>query len=93
MRPKVDYNRCEGKAACVAVCPTSVFDLRVLTAPERGPLTLAGRLRGFLHGGPQAWVARPDQCRGCGRCVSACPESAIRLESGGAGAPQVDQQD
>ncbi|MEY4762193.1 MAG: hypothetical protein RLZZ200_2049 [Pseudomonadota bacterium] len=80
MRPKVDYNRCEGKAACVAVCPTKVFDLRVLAPEERGPLTLAGRLRRFLHGGPQAAVTRPDQCSGCGRCVTACPESAIRLE-------------
>ena len=79
MRPVVDYNRCEGKAACVAVCPTGVFDLRPVTAVEQGPLTLAGRLRGFLHGGPQAWVARPEACKGCARCVSECPEQAIRL--------------
>jgi NAD-dependent dihydropyrimidine dehydrogenase PreA subunit len=84
-RPVVDYNRCEGKAACVAVCPSGVFDLRMLSGGERGPLSLGGRVRRLLHGGPQAWVARPDQCQACGRCVTECPEEAIRLEPAGKG--------
>ena len=83
--PVVDYNRCEGKAVCAHVCPWKVFDVRQLTAQERGPLSLGGKIRSLLHGGRQAWVARPDECHGCGRCVAECPEGAIRLE--GAKAP------
>ena len=79
--PVVDYNRCEGKAVCVQVCPWSVFDVRLLTPVERGPLSLGGRLRTLLHGGSQAWVARADQCHGCALCVAECPEEAIRLET------------
>jgi 4Fe-4S ferredoxin len=81
VRPVVDYNRCEGKAVCAHVCPWSVFDVRVLTPQERGPLSLGGKLRSLLHGGRQAWVARPDECHGCARCVAECPEEAIRLET------------
>jgi NAD-dependent dihydropyrimidine dehydrogenase PreA subunit len=78
-RPLINYNRCEGKAVCAHVCPWDVFDVRVLTAEERGPLGLGGRLRQLLHGGRQAIVARPDQCEGCRRCVAECPEEAITL--------------
>ena len=63
VRPVVDYNRCEGKAVCAHVCPWKVFDVRTLTAEERGPLSLGGKLRSLLHGGRQAWVARPDVAR------------------------------
>jgi ferredoxin len=27
-----------------------------------------------------SYVDLPDRCRGCGLCVAACPEKAIRLE-------------
>lgn len=79
LRPVVDRNRCEGKAACVAVCPTGVFDVRVLAAAERGSLSPIGYVRQLLHGGRQAVVARPEACTACGRCVAECPEEAIRL--------------
>ena len=81
VRPFIDYNRCDGKAVCVHVCPWQVFDVRVLTAAERGPLTLVGRLRSVLHGGRQSIATRVDQCHGCARCVAECPEEAIRLEN------------
>ena len=80
IHPVIDRNRCEGKAVCVEVCPTKVFELRQLTVAERGPLTLSGRLRWFLHGGRQSVAVRVQDCLGCARCVAECPEDAIRLE-------------
>jgi 4Fe-4S ferredoxin len=77
--PVIDRNRCEGKAACVAVCPTHVFVVGVLPQAERSGLSLRGRLKGFAHGWKQALIADPDACEACGRCVTACPEKAITL--------------
>lgn len=79
VRPVINYNRCEGKAVCVNLCPQQVFELRVLDAGQRGPLSLTGRLRSLLHGGRQALAVRATDCIGCGRCVAECPEEAIRL--------------
>ena len=77
--PAIDRNRCEGKAACVAVCPFGVFEIRVLSNDDRASLSLRGRLKAWAHGGKQAYVARADDCHACGRCVPACPENAISL--------------
>ena len=77
--PVIDRNRCEGKAACVAVCPTHVFVIGVLPQAERSGLSLRGRLKGFAHGWKQALIADPNACEACGRCVAACPEKAITL--------------
>jgi 4Fe-4S ferredoxin len=79
LMPLVDINRCEGKGPCVAVCPVDVFKLGVLPPPLRAQTSLMGRLKGFAHGWKQVSVQNPDNCRGCGLCVSACPESAITL--------------
>lgn len=87
--PVIDRNRCEGKAACVAVCPTRVFVVGVLAKDARGGLSLRGRLKGFAHGWKQALIADPDACEACGRCVAACPEKAITLARHGADASQV----
>jgi NAD-dependent dihydropyrimidine dehydrogenase PreA subunit len=84
--PVIDRNRCEGKAACVAVCPTRVFVVGVLPQAERVGLSLRGRLKGFAHGWKQALIADPDACEACGRCVTACPEKAITLTRRDAGA-------
>jgi NAD-dependent dihydropyrimidine dehydrogenase PreA subunit len=77
--PIVDRARCEGKADCVRVCPYDVFVVRRLDADERAALSLFPRLKLLVHGGEQAFVARPDACHACGRCVTACPERAIGL--------------
>jgi NAD-dependent dihydropyrimidine dehydrogenase PreA subunit len=39
-----------------------------------------GRVKLYVHGGKQAFVANPDACRGCGLCVQVCPEKAIKLQ-------------
>ncbi|MBI2941049.1 MAG: ferredoxin family protein [Chloroflexi bacterium] len=77
--PVVNRNRCEGKADCVRVCPHGVFEMGQLGRAERQQLSLASRLRGFLHRYRQVFVVQPDRCDGCGRCVTACPERAIKL--------------
>jgi NAD-dependent dihydropyrimidine dehydrogenase PreA subunit len=77
--PQVDRNRCEGKGACVSVCPEGVFVVDRLPPELRTGLTWRGRLKGFAHRWQQALVAHPSACAACARCVSACPESAITL--------------
>jgi 4Fe-4S ferredoxin len=79
MVPVIDRNRCEGKAACVSVCPKNVFVVAVLANEQRRGLTLMGRLKGFGHGWKQALTPNAAACEGCAKCVEACPESAIRL--------------
>jgi NAD-dependent dihydropyrimidine dehydrogenase PreA subunit len=78
-RPQIDRSRCEGKAACVAVCPYDVFTLGVLPVEQRRGLSLRGKLKGFGHGWKQAFAERAEACRACAKCVDACPEEAIRL--------------
>lgn len=79
--PVIDRNRCEAKRDCIEVCPYGVFELRALTAEERAPLSLIGRVKLFVHGGKQAFAVHADQCRACGLCVTACPEKAIKLRA------------
>jgi 4Fe-4S ferredoxin len=78
-RPVIDRNRCEAKEDCVVVCPYDVFEVRVLTAAERGGVSIRGRLNLVFHRGRQAVVVAPEACHACGLCVAACPERAIRL--------------
>lgn len=78
--PRIDRNRCEGKQACVRVCPYQVFEIRSLAEADRATLSLRGRLKAWAHGGKQAYVVKPDDCHACGLCVKACPEQAISLQ-------------
>jgi NAD-dependent dihydropyrimidine dehydrogenase PreA subunit len=80
LAPVIDRRRCEGKEDCVRVCPYDVFDVRPLAPAERAGLPMLARLKLAFHGNRQAFAARADACRGCGLCVAACPERAIRLE-------------
>jgi 4Fe-4S ferredoxin len=77
--PVIDPNRCEAKAECVRVCPYHVFELRTLGAADKAGMSWRGRLKARFHGNRQAFVARPDDCHACAKCVAACPEDAIRL--------------
>lgn len=77
--PVIDRNKCEGKAACVSVCPKGVFALGVLQKPQRARLSLRGRIKGLAHGWKQAFTPNASACEACGRCVQACPEQAITL--------------
>ena len=79
MVPVIERNRCEGKAACVAVCPTNVFVIGVLPKEQRSALSLRGRLKGFGHGWKQAFTPNAAACEACGKCVEACPEEVISL--------------
>ena len=81
--PVIDTGRCEAKADCVEVCPYNVFTVRKLTDAERSALGLMTRFKVLVHGGKQAFVARPDDCHACGQCVTACPEKAIKLRAVG----------
>lgn len=77
--PVIDRNRCEGKGPCVPACPYDVLEMGVIGAAEKRGLSLAGRLKAFVHGGEQVFAVAPDRCRACGHCVRACPEHAITL--------------
>lgn len=79
--PVIDRNRCEAKEDCVAVCPYEVFEVRVLGPEEKATMGPLGRIRAFFHGNRQAFAVRADQCHGCGLCVKACPEKAIKLRA------------
>ena len=79
MAPLVDRNRCEGKAACVSVCPVNVFVVQKVPVEQRRALTLLGKVKGFTHGWKQAFTPNAAACEACAKCVDACPESAITL--------------
>ena len=77
--PVIDRNRCEAKDDCVRVCPYDVFEIASLSAEDKRGLSLVGRLKSWAHGGRQAFAVRASACHGCGLCIEACPEGAIRL--------------
>ncbi len=78
-KPVIDRNRCEGKAACVPVCPVNVFEVGTLPKNERKGLSLLGNIKGYVHKWQQALLVNVDACEACGHCVKACPENAITL--------------
>ena len=77
--PEVSRRRCEGKAECVAVCPYNVFEVREIDADDYRALPALLRLKLWMRGKQTTYTPRADACQGCGLCVAACPEEAIRL--------------
>jgi len=82
--PIVDFNRCEGKADCVAVCPENVFRVQRIEPEDYRRLGAIQKLKLRVHGMQVAYTPNADACRSCGLCVSACPEKAIALRRSGA---------
>lgn len=77
--PRIDRNRCEGKADCVRVCPYNVFEIQTLSDADRGAMSFIGRLKARAHGNRQAYLPNAGDCHACGLCVAACPEKALTL--------------
>jgi len=80
MIPIIDPMRCEAAGACVPICPYNVLAIRKVPAEDKAELPLIGRFKLFVHGGKQAFALNADSCHGCGLCVQACPEKAIKLQ-------------
>ena len=79
--PLVDHARCEARYACVNVGPENVFSVYQIDDADRRALSSLGRLRSRIHGGMTAYATRAEDCSGCGLCVDACDENAVRLVS------------
>ena len=77
--PVVDRSRCEGKADCVDVCPVDVFEVRRIDDDDFAGLGMLAKLKVMAHGRKSAYTPRASVCEGCGKCVEACPEKAIKL--------------
>ena len=81
LRPVVDPAKCEAKTSCVAVCPVDVFEVSRIRPEVFRSLPIGSKLKVWVHGMKTATTLRADACLGCGLCVTACPETAIRLLS------------
>lgn len=77
--PVIDLKRCEGKGDCLEVCPENVFEIRRIDEADYLGLGMMHRLKLRVHGMQVAYTPNADACQSCGLCVTACPESAIKL--------------
>jgi 4Fe-4S ferredoxin len=77
--PIVDRAKCEGKAKCVEVCPVDAFEVRRMDDADFARLGVFAKIKSIAHGRKTAYTPRASGCEACGKCVSACPEKAIKL--------------
>ena len=77
--PLVDRAGCEGKKKCVEVCPYDVFEVRRIDDDDFARLGFLAKMKSRVHGRLTAYTPRALACHGCGLCVTACPEDAIKL--------------
>jgi 4Fe-4S ferredoxin len=75
----VNRARCEGKSACVDVCPYDVFELGRIEDAEYRAMPFLVRMKLRVHGKRTVYMPNLDACRACGLCVAACPEKALTL--------------
>jgi NAD-dependent dihydropyrimidine dehydrogenase PreA subunit len=80
LRPVVDPAKCEAKAECAAVCPVKVFEITRIPSETFDGLPALAKFKVWVHGMKTAATPNASACEGCGLCVAACPEHAIRLE-------------
>lgn len=79
LAPVVDRSKCEGKAACVEVCPFDVFEVRRIEDEDFAKLGVFAKVKSIAHGRKTAYTPKASACEACGKCVAACPEKAIKL--------------
>lgn len=77
--PVVNRAKCEGKAACVKVCPYNVFELSKITDADFAALGPLAKLKSIVHGKLTVYTPNAEHCRACGLCVAVCPEQALTL--------------
>lgn len=78
--PVINTSKCEGDGECTVACPNGVFEIYKLSAEDKAQLPFFARLKVSAHGSKQARLVHPERCEGCGTCVSACHEKAIKVK-------------
>lgn len=57
--PVVDFNRYEGKDACVAVYPYDAFEVRKIDPSDYRDLSFVGKIKSRIHGGDLSAAVQP----------------------------------
>jgi 4Fe-4S ferredoxin len=77
--PVVNLSKCEGKGPCIQVCPYDVFKMKSIFTSQFLSLNAIGKIKTLVHGNNKAFAVNADKCLGCGLCITACPQKAIKL--------------